>query len=182
VQWRPGGRPRPRLLPSYRISSRQARGNREYCPPHGVPHPRLALRLSPFRLFLLFPPSGQNSSTSDLAPFLWRHAFPACLATFGAALLAPFPPQGDRMGIFSCASSCWPILASARPQLGDPLFTNSASRIVGSERSRRGAGSRVVETLAVEPRLDIRCADRNSQSGRQARGRSNDATRASRNA
>jgi hypothetical protein len=54
----------------------------------------------PFRLFLFFPPSGENSPTSDLAPFLWRDAFPACLATFGAALFAPLPPEGDRVGIF----------------------------------------------------------------------------------
>ena len=57
-------------------------------------------RFSPFQLFLFFPPSGQNSPTSDLAPLLWRHAFPACLAAFGTALLAPFSSQSDRVGIF----------------------------------------------------------------------------------
>jgi hypothetical protein len=59
-----------------------------------------ALRFSPFRLFPFFPPSGQNSPTRDLAPLLWGDAFPACLAAFGAALFAPLPPEGDRVGIF----------------------------------------------------------------------------------
>ena len=49
---------------------------------------------------LLFPPPRHDCSPSDLSTLLWRHAFPACLAAFGTALLAPFSSQSDRVGIF----------------------------------------------------------------------------------